>query len=74
MEPKLNATPSHSAATPEPEFVVNGLRYSRADMLSANDADDDFCAWIRAARAGAVWEQMHSERCECVAASTDTPA
>jgi len=51
----------------EPHFMVNGARYSRASMLAENADDEDFCQWLRMARVGEVWEQMHSERCECVA-------
>lgn len=64
----LFAANDPAAHASEPHFIVGGLRYSRAAMLAENWADEDFCQWLRVARPGEVWDQMHSEHCECVPA------
>ena len=51
-------------------FVVDGERYSLAEMLDANAEDDVTCDWLRAAKPGDVFDDMHAERIECIAPDT----
>jgi hypothetical protein len=48
------------------EFVVGDRRYSLESMLEANDVDEDCCEWLRSAKPGDVYEQMHAERVQAV--------
>lgn len=48
------------------QFLIAGQRYTRAAMLEANAGDEDCCAWLRLAKPGDVYEQMHSEPVRCL--------
>lgn len=37
---------------PVPTFTVDGVAYTLAEMLDANQDDADLCAWLLNARAG----------------------
>ena len=48
------------------QFEIGGKRYSLAQMLEANDVDAECCEWLRSAKPGDVFEQMHAERVQAV--------
>lgn len=50
------------------EFVMTAydLRYSREAMLAANADCEDICSWVRFAKPGDIYDDLHAERVECV--------
>lgn len=72
---RLAALIADSLAEPRTRvaFRIEGvpLVSSLAQMLAANGESDEVCAWLRAARPGDVYDDMHGERVYCV---TPTPA
>lgn len=53
---------STSPAT-EPLFIVDGQTYTKAEMLSANQHDEDVCEWVRLARPGDDFPAFIECRC-----------
>lgn len=47
------------------EFLIDGARYSLAEVLESNADSPEFCVWARRARPGDVFADI--QRVECVA-------
>lgn len=63
---RLSDIARNDAALRRAEFLVNGQRFTLQAMLAANEADEGFCTWARAAVVGDRYEAMHAEPVRCV--------
>ncbi len=47
-------------------FTVDGIEYTLAQMIAANEDDSELCEWLRSARPGDYFP--NGTGCECTAA------
>jgi hypothetical protein len=62
----VSALDDFSKPTRETQFLVDGERVALREMLRDNAHDPEVCEWLRTARPGDRWPDMHSVNVRCV--------